>query len=207
VGRHPIVGIAMSAVALASAAVVGLAGSASATGARPTKAHAASCTVTSATSIKVSKYNKTPKGSGPWHVALDPCNPEGLGLSTPPYYDCAYWAAEKRPDVWTNAVDKYGYAVAPGGAWNVEIDAKRAHYSITHTPKVGDIAAWKPNATMGHTGDGTTYSASPGGHVAYVQKVHGRHITISTMGVSNDGGKTETLVFNTKTFFIHKTRK
>lgn len=38
-------------------------------------------------------------------MELDPCNTEGAGATSTPYSDCAYWAAEKRPDVW----------VKPGG--------------------------------------------------------------------------------------------
>jgi surface antigen len=197
---HPILG----AMALGSATVIGIVGSApqalasSHAAARP---HARSC---SSSSTAPSKYN-TAKSSGSWQVPLDPCNPEGAGSASTPYYDCAYWAAEKRPDIWANAVDKYGYAVAPGGAWNVEIDARRAHYSISHKPTVGDIAAWPDNAKMGHTSSGWSYTASPGGHVAYVQKVHGSKITISTMGVANHSGRTETFIFNKKkAYFIHQ---
>jgi surface antigen len=167
----------------------------------------ASCASTSTTGAKASKYDTTPKGRGPWHVPLDPCNTEGYGAASTPYYNCAYWAAEKRPDIWVNAVWKYGYSVAPGGAWNIELDAKKAHYVINHHPKVGDVAAWPDDATMGHTSSGMTYYASPGGHVAYVQKVHKSSITISTMGVNNSGGLTESFVFNKhKTFFIHAGR-
>lgn len=163
--------------------------------------HATHCITSSTTA---SRYNTTPKGHGPWQVPLDPCNSEGQGNASTPYYNCAYWAAEKRPDLWANAVLKYGYDVAPGGAWNIEVDARRAGYRISHRPRVGDIAAWPDNATIGHTRRGRTFTASPGGHVAYVQRVRASRITISTMGVSNHGGKTETITFNRhKTYFIH----
>jgi surface antigen len=170
----------------------------------PHHAAAKSCT-TAAT--KRSRFNTTPKGAGPWHVPLDPCNSEGSGLRSTPYSNCAYWAAEKRPDVWRRAVLKYGYPKAPGGAWNVELDAKRAHFPINHRPKVGDLGAWPPGATMGTTKTGVTRFASPGGHVAYVEKVRKhRSITLSSMGIgsSPSGGYTFTIRFNkAESFFIH----
>lgn len=164
------------------------------------------CTSTSSTGDKASKYNRTPKGAGPWHVPLDPCNTEGTGASDTPYYNCAYWAAEKRPDVWVNAVWKYGYSSRRPGAWRVAVDAKKAGYSVDHKPAAGDIAAWGRNAQMGTTGAGVTYTASPGGHVAYVEKVLAHHrITISSMGQGSDGGYTTTLAYNRKhSLFIHQ---
>jgi surface antigen len=126
--------------------------------------------------------------------------------------NCAYWAEEKRPDIWRNAVlqPDGGYTHGAGGAWNIKIDAARYHYRISHLPKVGDIAAWPPNAKMGTHKSGTrtiTHYASPGGHVAYVERVRGRQITISTTGLDTAGGYTFSLKFNrTRTFFIHRGR-
>lgn len=178
-----------------------LAAAPAATAAARHPGHAAQCASTSSTGMKPSKYNTIPSGVSTWTVPLDPCNTEGGGDY---YTNCAYWAAEKRPDVWVNAVWKYGY---PGnlGGWDVELDAKRAHYVVNHRPKVGDIAAWPPSATMGHERGGVIDYASSGGHVAYVQKVNGHKITISEMGVANHHGRTAVLTFNKhKTFFIHK---
>jgi surface antigen len=164
------------------------------------------CASPSSTGAKPSKYNRTPKGHGPWHVPRDPCNTEGLGSSgATPYYNCAYWAAEKRPDVWVDAVWKYGYSQQNPGAWRVRIDARRAGFPINHHPRAGDVAAWPRSATMGVSRTGVTYVASPGGHVAYVEKVlkHGR-IKLSSMGQASNGGITTTIKFRrAKTFFIH----
>lgn len=164
------------------------------------------CTSPSSTGSDPSKYNRTPKGAGPWHVPLDPCNTEGSGASKTPYYNCAYWAAEKRPDVWVNAVWKYGYSQTRPGAWRIPVDAKKAGYPVDHKPKVGDIAAWGQNVQMGTTAGGVTYTASPGGHVAYVEKVRSHHrITISSFGQGTGGGYTTTIAFNRKhTQFIHQ---
>lgn len=129
-----------------------------------------------------------------------------MGETSTPYGDNAYWAAEKRPDVFYGAVNRYGYRVAPYGVWNVEVDARKAGYSITHAPRVGDIAAWKPNATMGQSPDGSTwYTASSGGHVAYVEAVNGTTITVSETGHgSDDGGYTFDLLLSRGSYFIHK---
>jgi surface antigen len=182
---------------------VSLAGPAAASGGkRSAKACSTSATPTA------TKYNRTPAGSGPWRVPLDPCNYEARanGFTSVHYDDCVYWAAEKRPDVFYGAVNKYGYKVAPYGAWNVAIDAKKAGYSVTRAPKVGDIAAWKPNALMGRTAD-SWYNASSGGHVAYVEAVSGSLIRISDMGsVGADGGYTFDLAYSPATHFIHKKR-
>lgn len=132
-----------------------------------------------------------------------------MGDTSTPYDDNAYWAAEKRPDVFYKAVNKYGYRVSPYGAWNIEIDAKKYGYVINHTPKMGDIAAWKPNATMGQIADGYQwYTASSGGHVSYVEAVNGSVITVSETGSGrDDGGYTYDLTYNTSgTYFIHKRR-
>ena len=154
------------------------------------------------------KYNRTPAGSGPWQVPLDPCNYEARanGYSSVEYDDCVYWAAEKRPDVFYGPVNKYGYKVAPYGAWNIAIDAKKAGYSVNHAPKVGDIAAWKSDAMMGQSpGDSTWYQASSGGHVAYVEAVSGDVITISETGHgTDDGGYTFDLTYTSAGYFIHK---
>jgi surface antigen len=153
------------------------------------------------------KYNRTPAGEV-WQVAFDKCNYEGkaMGDTSTPYADNTYWAAEKRPDIFWGAVNTYGYKVAPYGAWNVEIDAKKAGYSITSTPQVGDLAAWKPNATMGQSADGYTwFTASSGGHVSYVEAVNGDIITVSETGHgTNDGGHTFDLRYSAGTYFIHK---
>jgi surface antigen len=159
-------------------------------------------------STKKSPFNTTPPGPGPWHVPRDPCNSELLLH----WDNCAYWAEEKRPDVWRDAVMRPGggYSHGNGGAWNIKIDAKKYHFKITHKPKVGDLAAWPPNAIMGSHKFGVqtiTHVASPGGHVAYVEKVHGKRITISTTGLDTVGGYTFSLKFSRhKTYFIHHGR-
>lgn len=182
--------------------------------AKPASRH---CTSTSRTGAKPSKYNRTPNRAGPWRVPLDPCNTEAGGAHKVPYANCAYWAAEKRPDVWVHAVWKFGYPRFHGGAWNIERDAHKAGYRISHHPKVGDLALWPPNARMGFSSTGSAsngskqiYVASPGGHVAYVEKVgmHGQ-IKISTMGWltlsgGDDGGYTVTFIYNKdRSFFVH----
>ncbi len=126
--------------------------------------------------------------------------------SSVPYGDSTYWTAEKRPDVFYGPVNKYGYRQYPYGAWNVAVDARRAGYRVDHVARVGDIAAWRSNATMGRSTDGMTwYRAARGGHVAYVEAVHGSVITLSEMGhAPNDGGYTYDLEFSGATHFIHK---
>lgn len=137
-------------------------------------------------------------------MPLDPCNTEGAGAPSTPYFNCAYWAAEKRPDVWVKAVWKYGYSTRHPGAWRIKVDAKRARYPINHHPRAGDLAAWGHGARMGTTPDGIIYTASAGGHVAYVEKVLSkRKIVISSMGTGVNGGVTTTLTFNKHTSFIH----
>lgn len=142
-------------------------------------------------------------------MPLDPCNYEARanGDSSVPYNDCVYWPAEKRPDVFYGAVNKYGYKTAPYGAWNVEIDAKKAGYSVNSVPQVGDIAAWKPNARMGQAPDtGGWYTASSGGHLSYVEAVDGSTVTLSETGHGdNSGGYTFNLIYSSGTYFIHKT--
>ena len=169
------------------------------------KAASAGCS-TSATPAQT-KFNRTQDGDA-WQVPLDRCNYEGkaMGMSSVDYSDNAYWAAEKRPDLFWGAVNTYGYKVAPYGAWNIEIDAKKAGYSITSTPQVGDLAAWKPNALMGQTPDGYSwYQASSGGHVSYVEAVNGDTITVSETGHgSDDGGYTFELRYTKATYFIHQ---
>jgi surface antigen len=194
-----------TAAALVSIATVGSTAVASSTPLRHRHAASKKCGNPSRASTKPSRYNRTPKGAGPWHVPLDKCNTEGVGSSSTPYYNCAYWAAEKRPDIWVNAVIPYGYSKAHPGAWRIRPDAKKAGYPINHRPKVGDLAVWGRSASMGTAAGGVTYTASAGGHVSYVEKVfkHGR-VSISSMGVSSDGGETSTLTFDKKqTFFIH----
>lgn len=163
------------------------------------------CTSTSKTGSRPSRYNRTPKGAGPWSVPLDPCNTEGTGASATPYFNCAYWTAEKRPDVWVNAVWKFGYSTKKPGAWRILVDAKKAGYPTDHKPQAGDIAAWGRNAPMGNAPGGTHYTASPGGHVAYVEKVLSKSkIVMSSMGTGANGGITTKLMFNKKhTTFIH----
>lgn len=195
-------------VAVTSAALgVSLAAPVAAGPARPHHPgkHPKQCTSTSATGTKASKYNRTPKGPGPWQVPLDPCNTEGAGAATTPYDNCAYWAAEKRPDIWVNAVWKYGYSAAHPGAWRIRVDAKRAGYVVNHHPSAGAIAAWGRSAAMGTGGGDVIYTASAGGHVAYVEKVDSKSkIVMSSMGTGVDGGQTTTLMFDKRhTFFIH----
>jgi surface antigen len=105
-------------------------------------------------------------------------NPEGSA----PYYtptdyftNCAYWAAEKRPDIWLSAIRKYGYPAGEGAAaWYG--DAVKAHYPVDHTPKVGDIAVWVP--PYGH-------------HVAYVEQVLADgSIVVSEMDLVTQSGRT-----------------
>jgi len=165
------------------------------------------CSSPSSTGTAPSQYDTTPRGPGPWHVPRDPCNTEANGRRDM-YGNCAYWAAEKRPDIWVNAVWIYGYP-KPYGGWDVELDARKAGYPINHVPHVGDIAAWPPNALIGIGYRGgkspTVYQASPGGHVAYVERVNGNSITISEMGTAGvDGGVTLTFEYEPKqSWFIH----
>ena len=152
-------------------------------------------------------YSKTPAGPGPWQVPIDPCNTEAnVGPGRLVYVNCAYWAAEKRPDVWVGAVWRYGYDQARPGAWNIELDAARAGFPIDHTPHAGDLAVWRPNAPIGSVAGGSRYTASPGGHVAYVEKVNrDGTVVISQMGAGNHtGGYTSTLRLDPGTFFIHR---
>jgi surface antigen len=169
-------------------------------------AAAKSCTA-SATPTP-NKYNRTPAGDGPWQVPLDPCNYEARanGYRAVNYDDCVYWVAEKRPDVFYGPVNRYGYKVAPYGAWNVAVDAKKGGYAVDKFPRVGDIAAWKGNAMMGQTDDGYNwFQASPGGHVSYVEGVDGDVITLSETGHGEDwGGYTFDLRYTPATYFIHR---
>jgi surface antigen len=147
-------------------------------------------------------------------VPKDPCNTEGRSGNE--YYEnCAYWAAEKRPDIWVEAVWKYGYSQSPGGAWNIELDAQQAGFPIDHAPAAGDVAAWPPDGTMGTAvpfpgaqgGASGTWTASPGGHVAYVEAVEPEGVVvISQMGVAGtQAGETNALRYNAaETFFIHQ---
>lgn len=123
-----------------------------------------------------------------------------------PYGDCTYWAAEKRPDVFYGPVNRYGYKQYPYGAWNVAIDARKGGYVVDHTPRIGDIAAWKGKVRMGRAPDGSTwYTAAAGGHVSYVEAVNGSVITLSEMGHGpNDGGYTYDLEYSSASYFIHK---
>src|SRR5690242_19865786 len=124
----------MSKSALAISVAIACIGLAAPAAAAPTHKAGKSCT-TSATP-RVNKYNRTPAGPGPWHVPLDPCNYEARanGFTSVDYTDCVYWPAEKRPDVFYGAVNKYGYKRAPYGAWNVAIDAKKWGYPVDHNP-------------------------------------------------------------------------
>jgi surface antigen len=176
----------------------------------PPPASAKHCSSPSSTGTEPSPYNTTPPGPGPWQVPVDPCNTESRGGANGSFYgNCAYWAAEKRPDIWVNAVWIYGYPVAPGGAWNIELDAEKAGYPIDHNPQPGDVVAWPPNAMMGSEADGTKSIASSGGHVAFVESVDSEEgtITISEMGAGPDptGGYTRTLIYNQQeSWFIHQ---
>ena len=163
------------------------------------------CSSPSSTGTTPSQYNTTPPGPGPWQVPVDPCNTEKDGGGGANFFNnCAYWAAEKRPDIWVNAVWPFGYSQAPGGAWNIELDAAQAGFSIDHTPRPGDVTDWPPNATMGTSGR-TSWYASADGHVAYVEAVNDDGtITISQMGVNSLGGYTTRLNYDRmETFFIH----
>ena len=73
----------------------------------------------------------------------DPGDPESYGPNDY-WQNCAYWTAEKRPDVEQLAVQRYGYPAAPGGAADWKPDAVRAGYPVDHTPRVGDVAVWVP---------------------------------------------------------------
>jgi surface antigen len=171
------------------------------------------CASPSSTGITPSAYNTTPPGEL-WQVPKDPCNTEGRSGNE--YYEnCAYWAAEKRPDIWVEAVWKYGYSQPPGGAWNIELDARRAGFPIDHVPAAGDVAAWPSDGAMGavvpfpgaQENAWETWTASPGGHVAYVEAAEpGGIIVISQMGVAGaQAGETNTLRYDAaETFFIHR---
>jgi surface antigen len=201
--------LAITASAVVTTALVGYAPRALAHSAVSARPAAVQCAAGPTPSARKSTYNTTPSGHGPWRVAHDPCNGEPLMH----WDNCAYWAEEKRPDIWRNAVNRPGggYShLAGGGAWNIKIDARKYGYRISHKPKSGDIVAWPPNAVMGTQKAGTqtiTHFASPGGHVAYVESVRGKRITISSTGLGTAGGYTFTLKFNRhKAFFIHRGR-
>lgn len=133
------------------------------------------------------RYNTTPKcpvsSQTPvctWSAEppYDRGNPEGR----PPYYtpsdyftNCAYWAAEKRPDIELSAIQKYGYRAGEGAAsWYP--DAVKAGYPVDHAPQVGDIAVWVP--PYGH-------------HVAYVEQVlDDGSIVVSEMDLLTANGPT-----------------
>jgi len=158
-------------------------------------------------SARQSQLNTTPKGRGPWHVPHDPCNTEPIQH----WNNCAYWADEKRPDIWRYAVLQPGGGYGPrGGAWHIKLDAAKFGFKISHRPKVGDIAAWPPNAVMGTRRFGIetiTHMASPGGHVAYVERVRGKQITISSTGLDTKGGYTFSFKYNRRqSYFIHRGR-
>jgi surface antigen len=116
----------------------------------------------------------------PTEPPYDPSNPEGQApWSAANYFEnCAYWAAEKRPDIDQAAIGRYGYPLAPHGAWNWAPDAEHAGYSVTHTPAVGDIAVWPPEYE----------GASAGGHVSYVEAVEPEGaVVVSEMGFNGAG--------------------
>jgi surface antigen len=139
----------------------------------------------------------------------------GKGLNSI-YTNCAYWAAEKRPDVWVNAVWKYGDP--PGdGAWAIKLDAEKAGYSLNHSPEAGDLAVWKGGETtgkyVGGFGEGSTGIAGgpngEGGHVVYVGAVdRPGAVTTSEMGVGGiEGCVTGELEYDAEsTWFIHATK-
>ena len=196
----------IAGTALAAGLSLGLAASASASTASKT---AASYGCTASATPTPTKFNRTPSGDT-WRVPFDRCNYEGKakGMSSVDYSDNAYWAAEKRPDLFWGAVNTYGYKQAPYGAWNIELDAHKAGYSITSTPQVGDLAAWKPNAMMGQSEDTYSwYQASSGGHVSYVEAVNGDgSIVVSETGhgTGDNAGYTFALRYTKATYFIHQ---
>ena len=98
--------------------------------------------------------------SGPFDVPLDPANIQSYG-------QCTYWVEEKRPELITNAVQKFG----GGNAFDWKRDAAAAGYLIDHTPRVGDVAAYPPGTYLFTQSDGVFWSAGEVGHVAYVERV------------------------------------
>ncbi|MGH2864576.1 MAG: CHAP domain-containing protein [Solirubrobacteraceae bacterium] len=85
------------------------------------------------------------------------------------YLNCAYYAAERRPDIETYAVQVYGYPDAQDGAWDWEPDAVKAGYPVSHTPAVGDIFVSPPGAEYVWVNGST--AVNPDGHVGYVEQV------------------------------------
>jgi hypothetical protein len=82
----------------------------------------------------------------------DPANPEWEQIKNPDgswdtdhtgYINSAYWPAEKRPDIETYAVQKYGYNYQNCSSllphYCFLLDAETVGYSVTHTPVVGDL--------------------------------------------------------------------
>ena len=129
------------------------------------------------------RYNRTPdcpvSAQTPYCVwnqepPYDPGNPESYGPDD--YWEnCAYWTAEKRPDIEQLAVQRYGYPPSPGGAADWKPDAVKAGYPVNHRPRVGDVAVWVPPL---------------GRHVAYVEKVKpSGAIIVSEMDFGTTAGK------------------
>lgn len=126
--------------------------------------------------------------------APDPDNPENPALvpgSTALYYEnCAYWVAEKRPDIEIYAASVYGFGDLPSGGWDYLPDATKAGYPISNVPAVGDVAVWMPNQAIALADGATTFTGSSGGHVSYVESVGSDGtVTLSETG-SNGAGDT-----------------
>lgn len=165
-----------------------------------------------------SKYNTTPKCRvtrrvpvciWPHNPPADSRDPEYWGPST--YSEnCAYWTAEKRPDIEQHAIQVYGYHRSPGGAWNWVPDARRAGYPVNHSPHAGAVVVWPDHATTALAGGGS-FRASPGGHVAYVQRVFSDESFIaSSMGIA--GARTGATAWYASSadhgvYFIHLKRR
>ena len=91
---------------------------------------------------------------------------------------------------------------------SLKFDAAEAGFRIDHTPQAGDLVVLPDSAMMGTDASGNSWTASAGGHVAFVEAVDSAStITISEMGVDTDpvGGFTMVQTFNpTTSSFVHQ---
>ena len=105
-----------------------------------------------------------PTLNSPWcyWAVLPPRDPNNIET----YFNCAYYAAERRPDL-ADEVWSIGYN--DQGAWAWEPDAAQADYPVSQTPSVGDIFVTAPATT--YVWVNGLQSVDPYGHVGYVEQV------------------------------------
>jgi hypothetical protein len=127
---------------------------------------------------------------------VDALNPEF-------YLNSAYWPAEKRPDIETYAILKYGYDYHNCSDklphYCFLLDAQAVGYPVTHIPKVGDL--WlAPGECLGWGGSGATLlpgctDTANDWYMGYVEKVFADGSFIQSGGGSDslpDSGLSET---------------